>query len=219
MKNLIIIGGYGNGTVIAQIVEEINKVNPTWNLRGFLNDFDEGPINGYPVLGKVEHDVVQQIIQEDENVYFFYALISIKLNFKFLPKLHNLKIPIEKFATLIHPNAVVSSAAEIGKGVSIQAFSIVGPNAKVGNFIQIFGHATVGHNCIVDDYAYITSNSIVGAHVHLKQGAFLGVNSTTLDRVTIGEWSVVGQHSNVIRDIPDFSKAVGNPAKVIGKIE
>jgi acetyltransferase EpsM len=218
MKKIIIAGGYGNGTVIAQIIEEINNVKPTWELLGFLNDFEEKPINGYPVLGKVDHDVVQKYLQQDD-VYFFYALISIKLNYKFLNKLHDLKIPIDRFATLIHPSAVVSKAAKIGNGVSIQAFSIVGPNAKMGNFIQVYGHATVGHNCIVDDYAYITSNSIVGAHVHLKQGAFLGVNSTTLDRVTIGEWSIVGQHSNVIKDVPDYTKVVGNPARVIGKVE
>ncbi|HBX53539.1 MAG: hypothetical protein A2275_07345 [Bacteroidetes bacterium RIFOXYA12_FULL_35_11] len=215
---LIIIGGYGNGTVIAQIAEEINKVENKWEIIGFLNDFEEGSINGYPILGKVEHDVVQKYLQA-EDVFFFYALISIKLNFKSLNKLHNLKIPLERFATLIHPTAVISNAATIGHGVSIQAFSIVGPNAKVGNFIQVFGHATVGHNCIVDDYAYVTSNSIIGAHVHLKQGAFLGVNSTTLDRVTIGEWSIVGQHSNVIKDVPDYTKVVGNPARIIGKVE
>jgi len=215
---LIIIGGYGNGTVIAQIAEEINKVKHTWDILGFLNDFEEGHINEYPILGKVEHEVAQKYLA-DPDVYFFYALISIKLNFKFLYKLHDLNIPLERFANLIHPNAVVSKAATMGHGVSIQAFSIVGPNATMGNFIQVYGHATVGHNCTVDDYAYITSNSIVGAHVHLKQGAFLGINSTTLDRVTIGEWSIVGQHSNVIRDVPDYTKVVGNPARVIGEVK
>lgn len=215
MKKLIIIGGYGNGTVIAQIVEDINKIEKKWELIGFLNDFDEGDINGYPILGKVTYDDVRPFIN-DPDVFFFYALISIKLNYKFLNKLTDLQIPLNRFANLIHPTAVVSKDAKIGNGVSIQAFSIVGPNAIVGNFIQVYGHATVGHNCKVDDYAYVTSNSIVGAHVHLKQGAFLGVNSTTLDRVTIGEWSIVGQHSNVIRDVPDFTKVVGNPARVIG---
>ena len=39
---LIIIGGYGNGTVIAQIAEEINKVENKWEIIGFLNDFEEG---------------------------------------------------------------------------------------------------------------------------------------------------------------------------------
>lgn len=218
MKKLIIAGGYGNGTVIAQIVEDINSVKPQWEILGFLNDNEVNPINGYPVLGKVDYDTVKRYL-DDPDVYFFYALISIKLNWKFLNKLYDLKIPSERFAQLFHPMAIISKDAKIGRNVSIQAFSIVGPNATIGNFVQVFGHATVGHNCTVDDYAYVTSNSIVGAHVHLKKGAFLGVNSTTLDRVTIGEWSIVGQHSNVIKDVPDYTKVVGNPAKEIGKVE
>ena len=213
---VIIFGGYGNGTVIAQIIEDINKEKQQWELLGFMDDFESGPINGYPILGKVDHESVKKYL-EKEDVYFFYSLISARLNFKHISKLHNLLIPLERFATLIHPKAVVSKDATIGHGVSIQAFSIVGPNARMGNFIQVYGHATIGHNCIVEDYAYVTSNSIVGAHVHLKQGAFLGVNSTTLDRVTIGEWSLVGQHSNVIRDVPDYTKVVGNPARIIGE--
>lgn len=215
---IIIFGGYGNGTVIAQIIEDINKEKHQWELLGFMNDYEEGPINGYPVLGKVDYESVKKYL-EMEDVYFFYALISTKLNFNYLFKLTDLKIPIERFANLIHPKAIVASSATMGHGVSIQAFTIVGPNAQMGNFIQVFGHATVGHNCIVDDYAYITSNSIVGAHVHLKKGAFLGINSTTLDRVTIGEWSLVGQHSNVIRDVPDYTKVVGNPARIIGEVK
>ncbi len=218
MKKLIIAGGYGNGTVIAQIVEDINKYKPQWEILGFLNDNEINPINGYPVLGKVDFETVKKFL-DDPDIYFFYALISIKLNWKYLSKLYDLKIPTERFAQLFHPMAIISKDAKIGRNVSIQAFSIVGPNAIIGNFVQVFGHATVGHNCIVDDYAYITSNSIVGAHVHLKKGAFLGVNSSTLDRVTVGEWSIVGQHSNVIKDIPDYTKAVGNPAKVIGRVK
>lgn len=218
MKKLVIMGGQGNGTVVAQIVEDINKVQKEWEIIGFLNDREVEPINGYPVLGKVNYETVAELLKDD-SVFFFYALISIKLNYKFLSKLHDLKIPIERFAQVIHPSAVVSKDAVIGKNVCVQAFSIVGPNANVGNFVQIFGHATVGHNCKVEDYAYVTSNSIIGAHVHLKQGAFLGVNSSTLDRVTIGEWSVVGQHSNVIRDVPDYTVVVGNPAKKIGTVD
>src|SRR5690606_15772527 len=127
MKKLIIIGGYGNGTVVAQIVEDINKVAPQWDLIGFLNDFEKEPINGYPVIGDINEKSVEKYLQ-DENVYFFYALISIKNNFKALDKLHNLKIPLERFATLIHPSAVVSKDAVIGFNVCVQAFSIVGPN-------------------------------------------------------------------------------------------
>jgi acetyltransferase EpsM len=216
VKKLIIAGGQGNGAVVAQIVEDLNSVDPQWEIVGFLNDREVEPINGYPILGKVDSDTVAPYLL-DENVYFFYSLISIKLNYKWLSKLHDLGIPISRFATVVHPTAVISKDAVIGNNVCVQAFSIVGPNARVGNFVQVFGHATIGHNSKVEDYAYVTSNSIVGAHVHLKQGAFLGVNSSTLDRVTVGEWSIVGQHSNVIRDVPDYTIVVGNPAREIGK--
>ena len=53
LKKLIIIGGYGNGTVVQSTVEDINKIKPEWEILGFLNDREESPINGYPILGKL----------------------------------------------------------------------------------------------------------------------------------------------------------------------
>ena len=80
---LIIIGGYGNGTVIAQIVEEINKANKdSWEILGFLNDFEEGPINGYPVIGKINHQEVEKYLLMDD-VYFFYSFAA-EIYFSFL---------------------------------------------------------------------------------------------------------------------------------------
>ena len=216
MKKLIIAGGQGNGAIVAQIVEDLNSIKTNWEILGFLNDREVEPINGYPILGKVHSDTVAPYLL-DENVYFFYSLISLKLNFKSLTKLHDLGIPLSRFATLVHPTAVVSKDAVLGNNVCVHALSIIGPNTRVGSFVQIFGQAMLGHNSKVDDFAYVTSNSVVGAYVHLKQGAFLGINSTTLDRVTIGEWSIVGQHSNVIKDVPDYSIVVGNPAREIGR--
>ena len=57
LKNLIIIGASGFGREVAWLVERINKVDPTWNLIGFIDDADEiqgKSINGYAVLGKTE---------------------------------------------------------------------------------------------------------------------------------------------------------------------
>ena len=41
LKNLIIIGASGFGREVAWLVERINKVCPTWNLIGFLDDADD----------------------------------------------------------------------------------------------------------------------------------------------------------------------------------
>jgi len=68
---------------------------------------------------------------------------------------------------------------------------------------------TAGH-----DYSFIDLPDI-SAPVVIKRNAWVGGNTTILPGVTIGEGAVVGAGSVVSRDIPAYSVAVGNPAKVI----
>ena len=218
MKKLIIIGGYGNGTVVQSTVEDINTVKKQWELLGFLNDRETEPINGYPVLGKIDKQTVDKYIQ-DKDVYFFYTLISVKLNFKFLYKLLDLQIPEERFATIIHPTAVISKFAKIGYGSCIQPFVSVGPNTVIGNHVQIFAQALIGHGAKLDNYCYVANNACIGADVHLLEGAYLGTNSTTIEFIKLGKWSICGIGTVVLKDVPDYAKMVGNPARQIGVVE
>ncbi|WP_020526899.1 acetyltransferase [Flexithrix dorotheae] len=215
MKKLIIMGGMGNGSVVASTVEDINMVNKEWEILGFLNDFETEPINSYPILGKITKEEVEKFIS-DPDVYFFYALISVKLNHKFLSKLLDLEIPDEKFATVIHPTAVVSKSARIGHGVCIQPFVSVGPNVVINNHIQIFGQSLIGHNAILKNYSYVANNACIGASLVLDEGAYLGTNCTTIENIRIGKWAVVGMGSVIIKSVEDYAKVVGNPGRVIG---
>lgn len=217
MRKLVIIGGMGNGTVVASTVVDINTVKKEWEIVGFLNDFETGPINGFPVLGKVDYDTVHQLMQDDD-LHFCYSLISAKLNFKFLHKLTDLQIPVERFATIIHPTAVVSRFAEIGHGVSIQPCASVGPNATIGNHVQVFAQSLIGHNATLGDYCYVANNACIGAHVHLKEGAYLGTNCSLIENITIGEWALVGMGAVVLKGVPPYTKVVGNPARAIGQV-
>jgi acetyltransferase-like isoleucine patch superfamily enzyme len=54
--------------------------------------------------------------------------------------------------------------------------------------------------------------------IHIKKGALIAVNSVILPGVTIGEGSVIGASSLVTKSIPDWTIAIGNPAKVIKQI-
>lgn len=218
MKKLIIIGGHGNGTVALSTVEDINAVKKEWEVLGFLNDRETEDINGYPVIGKIDKETVDKYLA-DPDVYFFYTLISVKLNFKFLHKLLDLEIPDERFATLIHPTAVISKFAKIGHGVSIQPFVSVGPNVEIGNHVQVYAQALVGHGAKLKNYSYVANNACIGADVVLEEGAYLGTNATTLEFITIGKWSLAGIGSVVIKSVDDYTKVVGNPARVIGKVE
>ena len=95
----------------------------------------------------------------------------------------------------------------------------IGPNTIIGNHVQVFAQVLVGHGSKLDDYSYVANNACIGADVHLMEGAYLGTNSTTLERVKLGKWCIVGIGAVVLKDVPDYTKVVGNPAKEIGKVE
>jgi acetyltransferase EpsM len=215
MKKIIIIGGFGNGTVAQSTIEDINSYEKKYEILGYLNDNETGIINNYEVLGKIDKKNIEKYLKFND-VDFYYSLISLKLNFNFLDKLLMLQIPPSKLPTLIHPTCVISRHSNIGYGCCIQPFVSIGPNVKIGNHVQIYAQALVGHGAIIENYSYIANNACIGADVHLNEGAYIGTNASTIEFIKIGKWSVVGMGSVVLKDIPDYMKFAGNPAKNIG---
>lgn len=53
----------------------------------------------------------------------------------------------------------------------------------------------------------------------IGDGVWIGGNVTILPGITIGHNSVIGAGSVVVRDIPANSIAVGNPCRVIKRID
>lgn len=59
---------------------------------------------------------------------------------------------------------------------------------------------------------------VEGRPIRIGDNVWIGFECCILPGVTIGEGSVVGARSVVTEDIPPFSIAVGNPARVIRKL-
>ena len=55
--------------------------------------------------------------------------------------------------------------------------------------------------------------------VRIRKGAWIGAGATILPGVTIGRYAVVGAAAVVTHDVGDYEVAVGNPAKVIKKLD
>ena len=53
----------------------------------------------------------------------------------------------------------------------------------------------------------------------IKRGVSIGSNSTIVAGITIGKHSIIGAGSVVTKDVPAFSIAVGNPAKVLKQFQ
>ena len=104
---IVIIGGRGNGTVVASTIEDCKKAGQNIHCIGFLND-DEKEINGYPVVGKIRNKDWEKL---PNDVMFIYTMSKVKLAYERHMMLKNLAIPLSRFANVVHPTAIVSNQA------------------------------------------------------------------------------------------------------------
>lgn len=69
--------------------------------------------------------------------------------------------------------------------------------------------------CQGDD---INKQPYVLAPIHICKGAHVGMGSIIMPGVTIGEGAIIGAGALVTKDIPAWTVAVGQPAKVVRQI-
>lgn len=64
-----------------------------------------------------------------------------------------------------------------------------------------------------------TSGPEAGGRIDIGADCWIGGNVTVLAGVTVGRGATVGAGSVVTKNVPPFTVAVGNPARVIKKVE
>ena len=211
MKDLIIFGASGFGREVAWTVERINKSNPTWKLLGFMDD-DESiqgtEINGYKVLGKTA-DIVNY-----PDAFFICAVGSSKVREKIVEKLKKIN-PNIKFGTIIDPSVDMSEFVSIGEGTIICAHTIITVNISIGEHVIINLDCTIGHDAVLNDFVTLYPSVNVSGITNIGYAVELGTGMQIIQGKSIGEYSIVGAGSIVVRDIPDKCTAVGSPAKPI----
>ena len=211
MKDLVIIGAGAFGREVAQLVEEINQYKKMWNFIGYIDETEEKQgksINGDMVLG--DFNWLDKI--DTKNIWGVCAIGNTMDKFKLVNKA---KVYNIKFANLIHPSVRLNNYIQIGHGNIICANSILSVNTRIGNHVAINPTGGIGHDAIIGDYSTLYWNVTLGGYVKLNEGCEIGSKSVVLPNTTIGKWTILGAGAVVIKDIPEYSTAVGVPAKVI----
>ena len=209
---LVILGTGGNAYDVLDIVEAINRVMPTWHVAGFLDDVrprDSSHL-GLPILGGLSD------ARRLGAGHLFINVIGSDSSFRNRPEiLASTGVDVQRFATLIHPAASVSSRARLGRGV------FVGHGANVAGGVEIRDHVCVspgviiGHDSIVDDHALIAPGAIVSGFCRIGRAAYVGAGSAIRQRVKLGSGSLVGVGAVVLCDVEPGDVVVGNPARVL----
>ena len=122
--------------------------------------------------------------------------------------------------------------ARIGKNANIcdhcfvENKVVIGNNVTIKSGVYLWDDITIEDDVMIGPAAAFTNDVYprsknkdwIRDKTLLKKGSTVGANSTILPRVTIGRYAMIGAGSVVVKDIPDFAIAYGNPAQVKGYI-
>lgn len=209
MKNIVIIGAGGIGREVSLIIQQINELEQTWNLLGFIDDNTDNwgkVINGYSVIGGIDS---LEFLSND--TYIVIAIANYKVKKNIVNKINN-KF---KFATIVHPKVWIHDYMTVGEGTIIYEGAILTANIEIGNHVIISPKCGVGHDSIIKDYVSLLWNVNVSGNDLIEEGVMMGSGSTVIQGKKIGKGSIIGAGAVVVNDIESFSTAVGVPAKVI----
>jgi sugar O-acyltransferase (sialic acid O-acetyltransferase NeuD family) len=210
MKNIVIIGGGNQAHYTIDIIEREGK----YNVVGIIDSIhDIGSDRfGYKVLGRQE-----DIISIMANYDVCGGLISIGDNwirYKVYKQISVLA-PDFEFVNAIHPSVVVGNGVKMGLGIVAMAGVIFNPKSVIGDFTFFATGAQIEHDCIISEFASVSAGSVMGGYVKLGRFSALTLGVVVLDRLEIGENTVVGAGSLVLKSLPSHILAYGNPAQII----
>jgi len=113
----------------------------------------------------------------------------------------------------VHPRAVVSLSARVGRGVAIMAGAVINADAVISDLAIVNTGAVVDHDCVIGRAAHVAPRCALAGNVQVGSRSFLGIGASVVPRVTIGEDVILGAGAVVVSDIPDGMKAMGVPAR------
>lgn len=141
----------------------------------------------------------------------------------------------------VSPKAKIGKGTSIFRYTVIREEANIGENCDIRNFVYIDRGVILGNNvkimdgCLIYRGVEIEDNVFVGPKVLflndryprrskirnlsnikwvIKKNASIGAGSIINSDITIGEYSLVGAGSIVIKDVPPFGLVYGNPAKL-----
>jgi UDP-N-acetylglucosamine acyltransferase len=86
----------------------------------------------------------------------------------------------------------------------------------MGDHNLIMAYCHVAHNCKLGDRIVMANGATLAGHVHVEDNAIIGGLTGIHQFSSIGAHCIIGGASAVVKDVPPYTMASGNHAKLFG---
>lgn len=118
-----------------------------------------------------------------------------------------------RFATLVHPSAVLGTGVTLGQGVQVMAGCVIQVDTCIGDNTIINTSAHIDHDGQIGQHVHIAPGAVLSGEVMVEENAHIGPNATLIQGKRIGRGAIVGAGTIVMRDLPAYHQLTGQPPR------
>lgn len=213
MREILIIGsGYHSKVVLSEVIKikdckVIGFVDENKKKKSIIEKYKN---KSFKVVGNIKG--IKKFLNKNTE-----GIIAVGSNFK------RKKIADEinknyknfKWATIISNNSIINGKVNVGKGTLIMSGVIINTGTTIGDHCLINTSSSIDHDNILENFSSTGPGVTTGGNVRLGEFSHLGIGSTIKEQTSIGNDTIVGAKSLVLKNCDKNSIYFGNPAKKI----
>jgi UDP-N-acetylglucosamine acyltransferase len=107
--------------------------------------------------------------------------------------------------TIVREFVTMNTGTEGGGGIT-----------RVGSDCLFMAYSHVAHDCLLGDHVIMANAATLAGHITVEDWVIVGGLTAVHQFVRVGEHSILGGCSAIVKDIPPYVSASGNRAKLYG---
>lgn len=211
VPDLVVVGAGGHGRELLDVLAEVNRGSPTWNILGVVDD-DPGATNlarlarlGVTHLGPVDW------LEQSPTAYVL-GIGTGAVRRRMVQRLDAAGCPDSP--PVIHPGAAIGRDTEVGSGVVIFNTSVVTTNVRIGAHTHLNVANAVQHDSTIGEFSQLSPGVLVNGDCRIGNDVFVGSAAVITRGCSVGEHSRVGAGAVVLGDVRPGTTVVGAPARI-----
>lgn len=212
MDKIIIIGSSGHAKVIIDIIEQEGR----YEIIGLLDEYRKvgEQTLGYQVLG--HSGVLSELMVSYKLKGLIVAIGDNFIRSRVVTRIGKM-YPSLPFVSAIHPKASIAKDVAVGKGTVIMAGVTVNSSCQIGHFCILNTNSSLDHDSIMGAFSSLAPHVTTGGNCRIGEYSAISIGTVLIHGVRIGEHTVIGAGSTVIKNHESFKVAYGTPAAVVRK--